>query len=79
MTKPPSQPLHPPPEGMQERRDPYKNRRRNGWRWLASRSDRRARLQPQRLPEGRQVREICERFGGRRKHHRRSEDRDDKP
>jgi hypothetical protein len=61
--------------GFVERRDPDKNRRRNGWRWYAARSDRRQRhihARPNQL-----LRKIRGRFGGRRIRHRRAEDRDD--
>lgn len=63
------------PGGFEERRDPSTNQRRAGWRWVAARSDRRQRHIHARPDQ--QPRLTAERYGGRRRWHRRKEDRDD--
>jgi hypothetical protein len=74
--KPQSQPLHPPPQGLTERRNGEVNRRANGWRWMAKRAERRRGYDTPLHDGPHLVRVISGRFGGRRVRHRRREDRE---
>jgi hypothetical protein len=60
-----------------ERRDLTRNRRANGWRWGAARSDRRKPLDWSYVDIVRAFQ--CRRMGDRRQHNRRKADRDDEP